>query len=228
MAQERCSGCRQARASVSFDGRVLCEGCLDRQLSAATGWPRLPPPPRPKIVVGPDGQRHLIQYRLLRMPGGITAVAEERVAPGRAGYRLEVTADHRDDPAPLLEKIRHAIRSAVGHPCLELDERNEWTLVGDEVAGRLTEDENPYSLPHVVIDGRLLTWDEFGELLSSFTGWSFHLRLGGEPAISDSEAVTPTFHAGESEIETAEELAWYVLDSAHYPTPVEWDRARGT
>jgi hypothetical protein len=33
----------------------FCDGCSDEQISAATGWPRLPIPSNPMVVPGPDG-----------------------------------------------------------------------------------------------------------------------------------------------------------------------------
>jgi len=38
-------------------------------------------------------------------------------------------------------------------------------------------DRDPEPLPVVVIDGRELTWEEFGRMLLSFEGWQFRLEI---------------------------------------------------
>jgi hypothetical protein len=46
----------------------------------------------------------------------------------------------------------------------------------DDLRGRLVwnEDVEPYD---VVVDGRRLTWDEFGRALEPFEGWEFRLSF---------------------------------------------------
>jgi hypothetical protein len=59
------------------DGEPLCDRCADLRLAASTGWPTLPDPPAPEVIVGPDGRRHFIRYRMLRMPTAVIALAED-------------------------------------------------------------------------------------------------------------------------------------------------------
>ncbi len=179
----RCSDCGKPRAAVRLDDQVLCDGCADRWLASVTGWPELVPARTAEIIAGPDGRRHLIGYRIMRMPGGITAMAEEIGDDLAKGYRVELTEDHDGDPAALPDRLRAAVHSAIGHLYLRPDEWHGWGLAEDEVAGRLVEDVSGDGPPRVVIDGHLLSWEDLGRLLEPFGGWSFHLRLGAEPAL---------------------------------------------
>lgn len=223
----RCSDCRSPRAAVRLDDRVLCDGCADRRLSSTTGWPELVPAPPAEIITGPDGRSHLIGYRIMRMPGGITAMAEENGDDLDAGYRVELTIDHDGDQAALPDHLRAAAHSAIGRLYLEPDEWHGWGLAEDEVAGRLVEDGSGDGPPGVVVDGRLLSWEDLGRLLSPYAGWSFQLRLGVQPALHPDDAAAAARPAGSSDLDRARHPAWFVLDSSHYPSPAEW-RRRGS
>jgi len=46
------------------------------------------------------------------------------------------------------------------------------------VAGRIEWDEQYEGrLPLVIIDGKEYTWEELGEMLMSFEGWDFKLKI---------------------------------------------------
>ena len=84
--------------------------------------------------------------------------------------------------------------------------------------------------PQVVVDGQSMRWAEFGELLNLYHGWSFELRLGGDPpsrAGSDPlERITaraPTAAEKRAALRALRAAdGAYILDSAHYPTPDQW------
>jgi len=125
----------------------LCDSCFDEQISALTGWPRLPAPPEPTTVVGADGRGHRLRYRLWRTPGGISADAIEEV-PGfdvEDGYVLRVFGDHHADPAELLAELDDLVQDELGRCYLEHDDGLGWQVAGTEVAGRVDvgEDDGP-------------------------------------------------------------------------------------
>jgi hypothetical protein len=201
----------------------------------ATGWPTLPEPPPAEVIIRPDHERRFVRYRMLRMPGGVVALTEEFGGPVHAGYRLELLCDHVADPSPLLERIRTETRAAIAHPYLKVDDWHGLTIASDVVAGRLEEPEDddpdlPEDGPRVIIDGRGMSWAELGELLKSYVGWSFELRLGGDPPPRDRPD-SPK-HISIRKPTAAEQRAAaralrssngaYILDSDHYPTPQQW------
>ena len=63
---------------------------------------------------------------------------------------------------------------------------------GDEVVGRfIWSDEGGAGAPFdVVIDGRTLTWEQFGQALSAYEGWSFRLLV--EDRVAEAETETET------------------------------------
>lgn len=221
-----CEACDGSPAGVSIEGRQLCDRCADRVIAQATGWPELPAPPLPEVIVGADGERHVFRYRLFRWPGGVVAIAEE-VGRREGGHRLEVGADHYEDPGPLPERIRLAARSAAGRVQVTQDEQGRLQLEGLEMTGRLEESDDPYENPLVVIDGQSLTWEEFGDLLSPTKGWTFHLRLGGDATITSDARSARTLPLDDRArlLLRQEPPRWFVIALDHYPTPAEW-RAR--
>ena len=109
------------------------------------------------------------------------------------GYRFAVLGDHDAEVDPLVDQVRAIAEREVARQYLEpATIGSGWRVTdGDEVVGRLVwSAESPGGAPFdVVIDGRTLTWEEFGEALSAYEGWNFRLviddrvveaRTGGE------------------------------------------------
>ena len=231
-----CSACGAPGSGIRLNNRPYCDRCADERLAAVTGWPTLPTPPPAEVIIGPDKKRHFVRYRFLRMPGGVVGLAEELGGPVHAGYRLELLCDHLADPTPLVERLPIESRAAIAQPYLKLDARYGLILAGDVVAGRLEESDEddefglPEERPRVIVDGQSMSWVELGELLKSYVGWSFELRLGGDPPSrggGDTPARITVWEPTAAELRAAARAlrssdGAYILDSTHYPTPAEW------
>lgn len=159
----------------------LCDACYNDRAAALTGWPRLPRPPSPIVVTGPDGRDHELVFRVLRAPAGVEVKLEETGVGVREGYDFAVLGDHDAEVAPLLRQVRALAEREVGRQYLEPAEHQAgWTVTdGDEVVGRfLWSDEGEGGLPYdVVIDGRTLSWAKFGQALAAYEGWNFRLLI---------------------------------------------------
>lgn len=158
---------------------VLCDRCADRFISAKTGWPGLPDRPPPEEIVGPDDVPHLMTYRLFRGPSGITATAEEEDPLDEGGgYALRVFGTHDCSPQQLVAALRVKVRQEIGCHYLSPHPRGRgWLIEKELAAGRLVwdkEEEKPFG---VVIDGRRLSWEEFGKALELYEGSEFRLEL---------------------------------------------------
>jgi hypothetical protein len=122
----RCEDCGTP-ARLVVDDRRVCDRCGDRRIAAATGWPVLPDPAPPEVVIGADGREHRFAYRLLRTPGGIAALAEEQGAPPGEGYELSVLGPHDASGEELNARVRERVRSAVERVFLEVGGPEEET-----------------------------------------------------------------------------------------------------
>ena len=182
--QPGCADCDTNPVRMFLGGVPLCDRCFDVRIAETTGWPRLPEPPPPESIAGPDGRVHRIEYRIWRSPGGVAVEAEEEGEPFE-GYYIEVVGAHDADPAPLVERARAAIRRRIGRQDLELASGGaHWIISDSDLRGRLvwSEQAGPYD---VVVDGRRLTWEELGRALEPFEGWEFRLSFRAEDVDAD-------------------------------------------
>lgn len=169
-----------------LDGAVLCDRCLDRRVAAITGYPELPEPPAPDELSGPDGRIHRFRYRLWRAPTGVVAEAAEiGDAPGE-GYHVEVLGSHEADAGRLMERVRTRLRDRISH--LDLKDRpgSHPIIAGDQLTGRLVWSHHDETYD-VVIDGRRLTWTQFGHALEPFEGWAFRLAFEDTETVEDGD-----------------------------------------
>jgi hypothetical protein len=88
-----------------------------------------------------------------------------------------VLGDHDADVGMLVAAVRAQAQREMGRMYLEpAAHRSGWQLKDCDVAGRLELDPDggPY---RVVVDGRPLSWEEFGRALEAFEGWRFRLTI---------------------------------------------------
>ena len=167
---------------MSVGGDSLCDRCADRRMAAVTGFPLLPDPPPPIELADGLGVRRRFRFRVWRAVTGIEVeLLEEHADVPDDGYRFAVLGSHDADVPALVDAVvARATASLVTGPHLEpTTHRTGWQVAGDVVEGRFEwglgrADDDPYD---VIIDGRRLTWDEFGRTLASFEGWRFRLLI---------------------------------------------------
>lgn len=163
-----------------MDGDELCDRCADRRVAAHTGFPELPPPPAPITFAGPDGERHVLAFRLWRAPTGIEVELHETGVPEGEGYSFAVLGAHDADITVLVDHVRSRALAEISRLQLEPNPHREgWLVRGDEVTGRLEWNSErgvggPYN---AVVDGRTLTWDELGRALEPFEGFRFRIVI---------------------------------------------------
>ena len=173
-----CANCQtgDARRVIGGEG-PFCDSCADALISEATGWPRLPSPPPAETVRGPDGVDHRVVYSVLRTPGGIEVLAEEDGWAVEEGYRVALVGAQDADVVAMFDQLRNMVRREVRRQHLKRStHRDGWIMRGKHVEGRLVwRDGQPgYD---VVVDGRRLSWEEFGAALEPFEGWTFRLSM---------------------------------------------------
>ena len=181
-----CADCGAQPGRIFLEGTPLCDRCFDARIAASHGWPRLPEPPAPETIAGPDGRRHRIVYRLWRSPGGIAVEAGEGDRSSD-GYFVEMVGPHDADVSMLVERVKTTIRRRIGRLDLErAPSGDHWIMAGDDLTGRLVwrDDGKPYG---VVVDGRVLSWEEFGRALEPFEGWEFRLSFGDGPDMDEGQ-----------------------------------------
>lgn len=172
----RCRSCgsRGADSWLSCEG-PFCGRSLADRIAALSEMPKLPEPPEPLLITGPDGRRHKMRYRIWRAPTGICLqLREVGIKPGD-GFEVTVLGSHNADVAKLVNALQYAAENEIGRCFLRRSAgKPSWRLAGDEVSGRL--EYNPdVGPPRVIVDGWPLSWFQLGEMLSVYEGWRFRL-----------------------------------------------------
>ncbi|MEO8570653.1 MAG: hypothetical protein ABI553_03045 [Chloroflexota bacterium] len=128
-------------------------------------------------------------YRLWRSPGGIAVDAEEG-GDSSDGYHVQVVGPHDADVTVLIASAKTAVRRRIARMDMERAPGADYPIMADDdLIGRLVwnEDGGPYD---VVVDGRRLTWTEFGRALEPFEGWEFRLSFR-EKDVDDAPELSP-------------------------------------
>jgi hypothetical protein len=124
------------------------------------------------------GKSHVFQFRVFEaLGGGVILEAFERPPPELAGYEFaalgETPVDLFDLKALLLQRMRRWLAQRYLRLTAEGDEQ----IIGDRVQARITSDVGRDDIPFLVIDGREVSWREFGRMLMTFEGFEFRLEL---------------------------------------------------
>lgn len=172
----KCEACGATGATVYIGDQLLCDRCV----ATMTGMPPVPDAPADETIAGPDGRSHRFRFRVWRSPTGIVVDAQEADVPDGDGFHFKLMGAHDADVASLVDRLRRRMRAGISRTNLEPHPRGEgWIATGDEIVGRLAHSNTakggrPFD---VVVDGRRLSWEEFGRALDPFEGWDFTVRV---------------------------------------------------
>ena len=95
------------------------------------------------------------------------------------GYTFEILGDPEGDLFALMAQLVERMHRALARRHLERDEVSAGLRIAEFlVRGRIDWDMNEEGrLPLLVIDGREVTWEQFGQMLMSYEGWQFKLEI---------------------------------------------------
>ena len=122
--------------------------------------------PTSEVFVDCCGQPREFTLEMLDNDRGYFLRATERVS-GDDGYAF--AAHSETDPWLALSRLRQKISEGLATLYLAAGDRPP-SLTHEVALGHITGDG-------VVVDGRLLTFDEFSTLLSSYEGWHFTMKI---------------------------------------------------
>ncbi len=111
---------------------------------------------------------------------GIEVQLDETGVPVGEGYQFAVLGDNDADVDILVGAVRSVAETEIGRQYLQRStDRHRWTVGDDgEVAGRLAGNDDANGEPYnVVVDGRMITWEELAMALESYEGWGFRLVI---------------------------------------------------
>jgi len=182
----QCEGCRERTSShdiVTYGNtesgyRQLCSRCLNAEVARLTGLKDFDDfRVEPIGLVDCAGETHRFHFRR-RLLGNIVALDAFELRDGcPSGYQCGIIGDPEDDQLGLLGRLIEKLRRMLSVKHLS-GEGPEFEIAERTVRGQIDWDESAVErTPLLVIDGREISWDEFGRMLMAFEGWQFKLQI---------------------------------------------------
>jgi hypothetical protein len=126
-----------------------------------------------------DGVMHRFDFRLRLLGDERVSLEAFEIRDGSPeGYQFQVIDEAEADPFAVLARLVERMRRALGQRHLEKRDRFGMVIKDFLVRGRIDCDlEADDRLPLLVIDGKEISWNQFGRMLMSFEGWQFKLEI---------------------------------------------------
>jgi hypothetical protein len=186
MHQDRCEKCGEITpgydtvhyGSMDSGYRQLCTQCFNAEVAELHGLDdfeniRLDP----IGLTDCAGEEHQFHFQT-RLLGGIVSLEAFELREGNpAGYKYQLIGDPEEDLFALLGRLIQRIRKALSVKHVE-DGKCGIQIIESTVRGRIEWDEDEDGrVPLMIVDGREISWDEFGQMLMGLEGWQFKLEI---------------------------------------------------
>ena len=184
--EERCTGCR---AELShYDGvfltekgetRFLCSKCYNEQISESWGVNFEHISFHPISLTDLNGEDHTFYFRTFFLGHHVTITALEIKDGEPEGYEFSQYGHAEEDLFELFAKLVDRLKHELGRKHIEPNNLLPYQITDQNtVRGRITwDDETDGETPCLVIDGKALSWHEFGRMLMTYEGFHFKLEI---------------------------------------------------
>lgn len=183
----RCDDCGQNRpgydivhfGSIEKGYRQLCSRCFNTEVAKTAGMEGFEHAAFDSIALSDcSGEIHEFHFRTRLLVTGMALDAFELRDGNPAGYLFQIIGDAGEDQFVLFGRLVEKMRRALSVKHLNNDDYG--LQISDQriVRGRIESDESlDDGLPLLVIDGREIGWEEFGQMLMTYEGWQFKLTI---------------------------------------------------
>jgi len=126
-----------------------------------------------------DGVPHTFEFRTHMFGANVSIEAFEIKDSQISGYEFAVAGDAEGDMLLLFGKLFDKMRSELGRRHIEKAEYTRYQITDDDTvrAQIAEEDGEDGQLPCLVIDGKELSWSEFGRMLMTYNGFNMKLEI---------------------------------------------------
>ena len=186
MQQFHCEECGEITPSYDFVSygsmdrgyRQLCGRCFNAEVAKLNGLEdfenfRL----NPIGLTDCAGETHQFHFQTRLLESIVALNAFELREGNPAGYRFQIIGDPEDDLFGLLGRLIQKMRRMLSIKHLA-DDANGFHIADQTVRGLIEwDDSQDGRVPLIVVDGREISWEEFGRMLMTFEGWQFKLGI---------------------------------------------------
>jgi hypothetical protein len=133
----------------------------------------------PIILTDKDGEKHTFSFQTRLFGDKVFIQALEIRDNDPKGYKFSTHGDAEGDLFDLFTKLVERIRREMKRKHIEPGELTRYIITKEDVVrGHITWDDNTDGqVPCLVIDGKELSWYEFGRMLMTYEGFHFKLEI---------------------------------------------------
>lgn len=187
MQEIHCGGCGQLTPSYDIvhygsterGYRTLCSRCFNWEVAKLSGLEKFEHIQfEPVALTDGTGKTHQFHFRARLFGTGVALDAFELLQDYPSGYQFRVTGDPEEDPFALLGRLIEKMRRALSIQYIKEGEFGLQIAHLETVRGLIHwDDAGDGRAPILVVDGREITWEEFGRMLMAFEGSQFKLEI---------------------------------------------------
>ena len=185
--QVRCASCGQATpsyelvnyGSMEHGYKEICLQCLNKEMAEAMGLGGFEHAKfEPVGLTDCTGEVHEFHFRTNLFGAGVAIDAFELRDGDPTGYQFQIIGDPEDDLLVLFGQLIQKIRRGLSTKHLVGGQYGLQIADHGVVRGKIGCDAfEEGRIPLLIIDGREITWADFGKMLMSFEGWQFKLTI---------------------------------------------------
>lgn len=155
----------------------LCMHCFNQAISAELGVDFEHTNFQPITLQDRDGMSHEFKF-VVRLLGAIVSIEAYEMINGEPdGYQFSVIGDPEEDILQLFTKLYIKISQAMSTKHIEMGPLG-WQITEDEIVrAHIDWDEDETGVPLLIIDGKKISWHEFGRMLTTFEGFNFKMEI---------------------------------------------------
>lgn len=184
--KEQCSGCKTE--VTTYDGvhlstgnasRFLCSKCYNESISKAMGFAFDHLSFHPITMADSFGDDHFFNFQTHLFGDNVSIRALEIREGEPKGYEFSLNGEAEDDLFGLFAKLIERMKRELARKHIEKGDLTQYTITNDNIVrGRITwDDDSGGEVPCLVIDGKELSWHEFGRMLMAYEGFHFKLEI---------------------------------------------------
>lgn len=172
---------------LSEDGYIrVCLQCYNKDMVESVGIDYDHIELQPISLEDIDGQQHKFEFTVQLMGDELVLKAHEDTRDDVCAYEFSMVGEYEDGLFSLFSRLYERMINTLNTRHIYKDpETGQWLVQAgdggeDIIRGRIEPDtdmDDSIETPLIIIDGKKISWKEFGKMLMTFEGFNFKLQI---------------------------------------------------